>query len=273
MSSSEGWVLPICTTGGWQKKLEMFWWVVQVYLNHSQGLLDYVIHWGSKIHVSVPIFLTRFCLTIWPQERSHCLDLQSRAEIQDLWCQVEVKRTRRTISFLQLPKRKQLKTWTRETSWCNTMMMMMMMMMMMTTTTTRMMMMMMMMMMTTVVDARATMPLADPRLEQPAEWPLAHGPWEFVGTSAPQKTKAPAALAVSIWRIGASLLEGLRIVTGTVSLILIDLRVALDVQTPEWRQAVICFPFWADSKGHCERGISSSRGAQMHFASSWKCSH
>ncbi|CAL1141839.1 unnamed protein product [Cladocopium goreaui] len=29
---------------------------------------------------------------------------------------------------------------------------------------------------------RATMPLADPRLEQPAEWPLARGPWEFVGT-------------------------------------------------------------------------------------------
>ena len=35
------------------------------------------------------------------------------------------------------------------------------------------------------LDARATVPLADPRLEQPAEWPLARGPWEFVGTSAP----------------------------------------------------------------------------------------
>ena len=35
-----------------------------------------------------------------------------------------------------------------------------------------------------------TIPLADPRLEQPAEWPLARGPWEFVGTSTLQTAPA-----------------------------------------------------------------------------------
>ena len=66
------------------------------------------------------------------------------------------------------------------------------------------MMMMMMMMMKTHGSGgrRATLQLADPRVEEPAEYELTRGPFEYGGTSAPHGTNCFVNLCVSV-RLGS----------------------------------------------------------------------
>jgi hypothetical protein len=49
---------------------------------------------------------------------------------------------------------------------------------------------------------RATLQLADPRVEEPAEYELARGPFEYGGTSAPHGTNCFVNLCVSV-RLGS----------------------------------------------------------------------